>query len=77
MTENSGKLLSVEQAASYLGIGRGAAYEAARKGEIPSVRIGRRILVPVSALDRFLMDAGTKPVTSPSSPHERHGHAES
>ena len=35
------KLLSVEQAATYLGIGRGSAYEAARNGQIPTVRIGK------------------------------------
>jgi len=29
-----------------LGIGRGPAYAAIRRGELPSVRLGRRILVP-------------------------------
>jgi excisionase family DNA binding protein len=37
-----------------LGIGRNQAYEAAHRGEIPSIRIGKRILVPVAALDRLL-----------------------
>jgi excisionase family DNA binding protein len=37
--------LKVEEAARLLGIGRSAAYEAVRRGEIPSVRIGRRVLV--------------------------------
>jgi excisionase family DNA binding protein len=55
--KETGKLLSVEQAAVYLGIGRGSAYEAARKGEIPTVKIGRRVLVPLAALERFLIDA--------------------
>ena len=36
------------------GIGRNQAYEAARRGEIPTIRIGKRILVPVAALDRLL-----------------------
>lgn len=45
---------SVEESAALLGIGRGAAYEAARKGEIPVIRVGRRFLVPAKALDRML-----------------------
>jgi excisionase family DNA binding protein len=38
--------LSVPEAAELLGISRGAAYQAARSGEIPTVQIGRRLLVP-------------------------------
>lgn len=37
-----------------LGIGRAATYEAARRKEIPTIRIGRRILVPKAALERML-----------------------
>ncbi len=48
--------LTVEEAARALGIGRGLAYEAVRRGEIPTVRIGRRLLVPRPALDRLLED---------------------
>ena len=44
----------VEEAGRRLGIGRSAAYEAARRNEIPTIRIGRRLLVPVVALDRLL-----------------------
>ncbi len=46
--------LSVEEAARLLGVGRGAAYEAARRGELPSVRLGRRILIPRHALGALL-----------------------
>ncbi len=49
---------SVPEAATVLGIGRSAAYEAARTGEIPTIRIGKRILVPVAALERLLADSG-------------------
>ncbi len=45
---------TIEEAAAILGIGRNSAYEAAKRGEIPTIRIGRRLLVPVSALDRLL-----------------------
>ncbi len=51
------KTLTVPEAAQTLGIGRSAAYEAARTGEIPTVRIGRRLLVPVAALERMLAQA--------------------
>ncbi len=55
MKDNVTRLaITVSEAASQLGIGRNTAYEAARRGEIPTVRIGGRILVPVSALDRLL-----------------------
>ena len=47
--------LSVEEAAATLGISRAFAYEAVRRGEIPSIRIGRRVLVPHAALNRLLL----------------------
>jgi excisionase family DNA binding protein len=37
-----------------LGISRGAAYEGVASGEIPSIRIGRRLLVPRAAFNRLL-----------------------
>jgi excisionase family DNA binding protein len=50
-----GKLtLTVAEAAEVLGISRSAAYEALRRGQIPSIRLGRRILVPVFALSQRL-----------------------
>ena len=45
---------SVEQAAKMLGVGRNSAYEAARRGEIPVIKIGNRLLVPKTAFDRLL-----------------------
>lgn len=42
--------VSVEEAARLLGVGRGLAYEAARRGEIPTIRLGRRLLVPRARL---------------------------
>jgi excisionase family DNA binding protein len=38
--------LTVEQTAKLLGIGRSTAYELVHTGDIPSLRLGRRILVP-------------------------------
>jgi hypothetical protein len=37
-----------------IGLGRLATYEAAKSGQIPVLRIGRRLLVPRKALDRLL-----------------------
>lgn len=37
-----------------LGLSRASAYDAAARGEIPTIRIGRRILVPTAALRRML-----------------------
>jgi excisionase family DNA binding protein len=41
-------------AARRLGIGRMAAYEAAKHGQIPILKIGRRLLVPRAALERLV-----------------------
>ena len=46
--------LTVPEAGKVLGIGRNSAYEAARRGQIPVIRLGRRLLVPVAALRRLL-----------------------
>ena len=52
--ERQSRVVSVREAAKILGIGRDSAYAAARKGEIPTIRIGRRLLVPIDALERML-----------------------
>jgi excisionase family DNA binding protein len=46
--------LTVEEAAEVLSIGRASAYQAANSGELPTVRIGRRLLVPVAQLRQLL-----------------------
>jgi excisionase family DNA binding protein len=46
--------ITIAQAAQVLGVGRTAAYEAARRGELPTRRLGRRLLVPVPALLAWL-----------------------
>ncbi len=52
------RVVTVNEAALMLRISRGAAYEAARRREIPSIRIGRRLLVPLAALERMLSGSG-------------------
>lgn len=46
--------ITIEQTAQLLGLGRTAAYEAARRGEFPTRRLGRRLVVPVPALLEWL-----------------------
>jgi excisionase family DNA binding protein len=53
------RTLTVEEAARVLGIGRNTAYDAVRRGEIPTITIGRRLLVPRDALERMLAGEGT------------------
>lgn len=47
-------VLTIEEAAKLLRIGRGAAYELARRGELPVVRLGRTLRVPRHRLDELL-----------------------
>ena len=53
-THTNRQTCSVEQAAEILGISRTSAYIAVRRGEIPCLRIGRRVVIPRAALDRLL-----------------------
>ena len=50
---------SVAEAGKLLNLSRGSMYEGVRTGQIPSIKIGRRILVPHAALDRLLEGTGT------------------
>ena len=52
------KTMSVPEAGKlYFGLGRDGAYEAAKRGDIPVIRIGRRLRVSVPALEKMLEDA--------------------
>ena len=48
------RTISIEEAARQLGLSRNSAYQAAGRGEIPTIRIGRRMLVPLVAFERLL-----------------------
>lgn len=50
--------LTIEEAARVLGVGRNSAYLAAERGDIPTIRLGRRLLVPRAALDELLARPG-------------------
>lgn len=48
--QNLPATLSVEQAAEVLGISRRSAYRAVERGDLPTLRLGRRLLVPTARL---------------------------
>ena len=52
--------LSILEAAEILGISRSTAYEAAKTGELPTIKLGKRILVPLVALERMLSEVPAK-----------------
>jgi hypothetical protein len=53
------KTLTVPEAGRvYFDLGRNASYEAARRGDIPTIKIGRLLRVPVGAMERKLEEAG-------------------
>lgn len=58
--------LTVEEAATLLGISRAFAYEAVNASTIPSIRIGRRILVPKAALNRLVGAEPPEPQPAPA-----------
>jgi excisionase family DNA binding protein len=45
---------SVRETAQVLGLSRNSVYQGCLKGEIPSIRIGKRILIPKARLERLL-----------------------
>ncbi|HWA67424.1 MAG TPA: helix-turn-helix domain-containing protein [Mycobacteriales bacterium] len=46
--------MTVEEAAQVLGISRNSAFRAVRSGELPAVRIGRRLLIPLAQVTALL-----------------------
>jgi excisionase family DNA binding protein len=46
--------VTVTEAASILGVGRNTAYDSIRRGDLPAIRLGHRVLVPVARLRRLL-----------------------
>ena len=51
----------VQEAGEMVGLGRNAAYEAARRGDIPTIRIGKLLKVPKAAFHQLLEKAGAAP----------------
>ena len=49
--------ISVPEAAKRLGIGRNAGYDAVKRGELPALKFGKSIRVPLAAFNRKLEGA--------------------
>jgi excisionase family DNA binding protein len=59
---------SVEECAAILGISRGSAYAACRRGELAALRVGSRFIIPTRSLARLLgvePDCGDDPESAP------------
>jgi excisionase family DNA binding protein len=54
MTASERLVWSVEEAGRLLGISRAYAYELVARGELPHVRLGRRLVVPKHAIQALL-----------------------
>ena len=66
--------ITVEEFAVLAGIGRTTAYGAARRGEIPARRIGRRDVLPVQLVRQWFGEVDS---SAESAPHlSRHGQGE-
>ena len=65
MTMEMTKTISVPEAGRrYFNLGKNASYEAAKRREIPVIKIGGRLRVPVMALERMLEQAATQAAAS-------------
>jgi hypothetical protein len=61
MSEEAPLTISVPEAGKkYFGLSRNASYDAAARGELPVIRIGRLLRVPVRALEQMLDGASAK-----------------
>lgn len=62
MTNNSKSSVfdSVEELAAELNLSRAKTYEALRKGQIPSIRVGKRFIIPRAAVRRWLDECGDR-----------------
>lgn len=52
--------VTVPEAAKMLGISRNFAYQLVREGKLPSIRFGKRILIPLAALEKMLEEGGVQ-----------------
>ena len=48
------QVYTVSEVATLLGVSRGTAYECVKTGDLPHIKLGRRIVVPIAAFEKFL-----------------------
>jgi hypothetical protein len=67
MTMKDEETLSVPEAGRrYFGLSRGGSYVAAERGDLPVVKVGRLLRVPVRAMERLLDRAGQVNASEPT-----------
>jgi excisionase family DNA binding protein len=54
MAETERLAFSISEAAALLGVGRTHAYAMAKAGDLPTLRLGRRVVVPRAQLEQLL-----------------------
>lgn len=52
--ETHRETLGVVEAGSRLGLSRGSSYRAAKSGQLPCLRFGKRLVVPLRVLEKML-----------------------
>jgi len=64
MTEAPLTISVPEAGRRYFGLSRNGSYAAAGRGEIPTIKVGRLLRVPVRALERMLDQTAQKPAAA-------------
>lgn len=64
------KVLTVREVAKQLGLGINQTYAACERGQIPSIRFGRRWVIPASAFEKWLLESNQS--STPSLGGEAH-----
>lgn len=55
---------TIPEAAKIIGISRSLAYQLAREGKLPTIKLStKRTVIPIAALDRWLEESVNKPKT--------------
>lgn len=62
---------SVAEAAQKLGLSKNSVYSGIHDGSIPSIKVGRRLLVPIPALDRMLGAETGGPIAQKDKTHQQ------
>ena len=65
MDDKDRLVLTVSEAADILRVSRAFAYDLVARGVLPSIRLGRRIVIPRVGLERLLDDAVPEPSKRP------------
>ncbi len=61
MAEKDNRLVyDVPEAGALLGLTKNGSYEAVKRGDIPSIKIGKLIKVPKAAFNKMLEEAGAR-----------------